>query len=322
MLRLSRVVVVALLLCAVEPAVAESEAAQVHVVQSGQRLGSIAKRYNVSVDALCRANGITQSSKIRPGQRLTIPSGAEDQPALPVPAARGESEDVHVVQSGQRLGSIAKRYNVSLDALLRRNNLSRRDRIKPGDRLYIPHDDGETVPVSLTAPATAKSPKRSWRDYSKRPRKRGYVTLSSYNDSFRGYATRERGKVSPAARKAISRVLSGRGRLVDERLVQLLAQVSDQFGGRPIRIVSGYRSQSWYDDSRHRTGQAVDFSIPGVPNEAIRDYLRTLPKVGVGYYPNSSFVHLDVRSQTTYWVDYSGPGEAPRLHASSNAPSE
>ena len=44
----------------------------------------------------------------------------------------------------------------------------------------------------------------------------------------------------------------------------------------------------------------------------MRDYLRTLSDVGVGYYPNSSFVHLDVRDTNTYWVDYAGPGEAPR----------
>jgi len=44
----------------------------------------------------------------------------------------------------------------------------------------------------------------------------------------------------------------------------------------------------------------------------VRDYLRTLPGVGVGYYPNSSFLHLDVRGRSTHWVDYAGPGEAPR----------
>ena len=33
-------------------------------------------------------------------------------------------------------------------------------------------------------------------------------------------------------------------------------------------------------------------------------------KVGVGYYPNSSFVHLDVRKdRSAFWIDYSGPGE-------------
>ena len=58
--------------------------------------------------------------------------------------------------------------------------------------------------------------------------------------------------------------------------------------------------------------QAVDFSIQGVPNTVLRDYLRRFRNCGVGYYPNSSFVHLDVRTSAAYWVDYAGPGEAPR----------
>ena len=43
----------------------------------------------------------------------------------------------------------------------------------------------------------------------------------------------------------------------------------------------------------------------------LRDYLRrNFQKVGVGYYPNSSFVHLDVRKdRSAFWIDYSGPGE-------------
>jgi hypothetical protein len=36
-----------------------------------------------------------------------------------------------------------------------------------------------------------------------------------------------------------------------------------------------------------------------------------LNDVGVGYYPNSTHIHLDVRDKTTYWVDYSFPGERP-----------
>jgi len=56
----------------------------------------------------------------------------------------------------------------------------------------------------------------------------------------------------------------------------------------------------------------VDFSIVGVPNTVLRDFCRTLPNVGCGYYPNSSFVHMDVREMSTYWIDYSGPGQSPR----------
>jgi hypothetical protein len=63
-------------------------------------------------------------------------------------------------------------------------------------------------------------------------------------------------------------------------------------------------------------GRAVDFRIIGVPNEALRDYLRTFPNVGVGYYPNSTFVHFDARDAPAYWVDYSRPGQPPQYRRS------
>jgi hypothetical protein len=80
-------------------------------------------------------------------------------------------------------------------------------------------------------------------------------------------------------------------------------------------VVSGFRRESYAVSSRHRRSQALDFSIPGVPNEVLRDFLLSIGTVGVGYYPHSSFVHLDVRSEAIYWVDYSGPGEPPQYHA-------
>jgi hypothetical protein len=52
--------------------------------------------------------------------------------------------------------------------------------------------------------------------------------------------------------------------------------------------------------------------IEGVPNWALRDFLLTLERVGVGYYPNSFHVHLDVREQSASWVDLSRPGQRPR----------
>ena len=100
---------------------------------------------------------------------------------------------------------------------------------------------------------------------------------------------------------------------MNDRLLAVLAQVSDHFGGRPLRVVSGYRTTSWVEESKHPLGRACDFVVLGVPNKVLRDYLRTLDSVGVGYYPNSTFVHLDVREKNTYWVDYAGPGEPPRL---------
>jgi hypothetical protein len=103
-----------------------------------------------------------------------------------------------------------------------------------------------------------------------------------------------------------------------ERLVRLLVEVSDTFGGRPIRLVSGYRTTSYFEDSKHKVSSAIDFIVVGVPNAVVCEYLREIEDVGVGYYPNSSFVHMDVRDYSAYWVDYAGPGEPPR--STPNAP--
>jgi predicted esterase len=51
--------------------------AKEHVVGDGQTLGKIAKRYQISIAELCEANGITRRTKIKAGQRLTIPERGE-----------------------------------------------------------------------------------------------------------------------------------------------------------------------------------------------------------------------------------------------------
>jgi Bacterial protein of unknown function (DUF882) len=158
-------------------------------------------------------------------------------------------------------------------------------------------------------------PGASWAPYYRAPWKRGYVTLFGHGKKWSGYLIGSKGEVPPASRASLSSMLAswrtGKEALIDERLVAMIALASDEFGGRAIRIVSGYREMSYAPDSKHKVGQALDFSIPGVPNEALRDYLRTLSDVGIGFYPNSTHVHLDVREKTTYWVDYSFPGERP-----------
>ncbi|MGH7328661.1 MAG: DUF882 domain-containing protein, partial [Polyangiaceae bacterium] len=76
-----------------------------------------------------------------------------------------------------------------------------------------------------------------------------------------------------------------------------------------------YSPTQYTPHSNHNLGRAMDFRVEGVPNEALRDYCRTLKNVGVGYYPNSTFVHLDVRTTPAYWIDFSKPGEPPRYNS-------
>lgn len=95
-------------------------------------------------------------------------------------------------------------------------------------------------------------------------------------------------------------------------LLPLLARLSERFPDRAIEIVSGYRPNA-RDGSRHRFGRALDLRVEGVPIDEVRASLDAEPETGVGLYPTSGFVHLDVRSERVRWVDDSGPGEAPRV---------
>ena len=272
-------------------------------------------------------------------KRLLLPLGLSLVVATAPPAwatAKGVPH-THVVQQGQRLGSIAKRYNVSIDALAYANGIRQKDPIKPGQRLIIPErsdKDGSEARAMYLAPGTAQDdrPTRratlehssgrrrsgpAWEDYARAPRRKNWVELSNHRSKWRGLVIDSKGKLRPTARTAICELLGANGDHpgAPDRLIRLLVDVSNTFGGRPIHIVSGYRTTSFFRDSRHKTSQAIDFAIVGVPNAVARDYLMSLDSVGVGYYPNSSFLHLDVRGRSTHWVDYAGPGEAPRKTA-------
>ena len=53
-------------------------------------------------------------------------------------------------------------------------------------------------------------------------------------------------------------------------------------------------------DSEHPRGDAVDFRIPQVPTRTLLRFVRTLHMGGVGYYPESQFVHTDT-GRVRYW---------------------
>jgi uncharacterized protein YcbK (DUF882 family) len=108
---------------------------------------------------------------------------------------------------------------------------------------------------------------------------------------------------------------TGRTHLMSSRLAALIYDIDKHFEFKRVFVVAGYRAprvakEKGNPKSPHKKGLACDFRVDGVSNTDLRDYERTLPRVGVGYYPNSDFVHLDVRDKkSAFWIDYSGPGE-------------
>ena len=49
---------------------------------------------------------------------------------------------------------------------------------------------------------------------------------------------------------------------------------------------------------------AADIRIPGMTALMVRDLAESMGVKGIGYYPVSGFVHVDVRDQFTTWTDY------------------
>ncbi len=110
--------------------------------------------------------------------------------------------------------------------------------------------------------------------------------------------------------------VEGRVRVIHPRLLEVLSRVTARWPGRRVEIVSGYRpSTNPHAGTRHAHGRALDFRVVGVAREALRDFLRSIALLGVGYYPHSVFVHVDIRDASegsARWTDYSEPGERPR----------
>jgi uncharacterized protein YcbK (DUF882 family) len=247
----------------------------------------------------------------------------------PVYASAGER--VHVVGKGQTLVQIAKRYHVTVDAIREANGLRPHELIHPGLSLTIPGKDGPAKdgPVRKTTASlhpSTPADRRGARGKGERgagtttplhPR-RGFVTLMRGSEKVEAQFLTRHGRLAPGALAGLRRVLrfypTGAELPIDPRLAALVAQVSDHFGGRPLHVVSGFRPYSpvqYTAHSNHNVGRAMDFAVEGVPNTTVRDFCKTFRNAGVGYYPNSTFVHLDVRTGKAYWIDYSHPGEAP-----------
>jgi uncharacterized protein YcbK (DUF882 family) len=236
----------------------------------------------------------------------------------------------HVVARGHTLSAIAARYHVTVKAIIDANHLHDPGHLRAGQTLTIPgvsptsttpHLDAHGHPVATpTHPVT----------YAMRPRTPGIIhihRIATNEDAVIRVGDR-RGRMPPIALRTaehIWRYPTGQTHEIDARLLSLLGIVSNHFGSRRVDIISGFRPYSptqYTPHSNHNIGHAVDFRVEGVPNEAVRDFCRTLRNVGCGYYPNSVFVHMDSRSSSAYWIDFSRPGEPPKYDAPNPAADE
>ncbi len=98
---------------------------------------------------------------------------------------------------------------------------------------------------------------------------------------------------------------------MDARLFATIVRAAEKFHARYVEVVSGFRAPKYQlmlrkkghevaRDSQHPRGTAVDFRVAGVPTKLLLRFVKSLHLGGVGYYPESHFVHADV-GRVRYW---------------------
>ena len=118
------------------------------------------------------------------------------------------------------------------------------------------------------------------------------------------------GQYQPKALKKINNILrdyrTGEIKPIHKSLLDLLHSISMTLDNQPqFHIISGYRSlktnamlykttECVAKNSLHTQGKAADIRIPGYDTGLLRDICMKLRSGGVGYYPKSDFVHVDI----------------------------
>ena len=144
---------------AIPVSVLAQPSARTHVVADGDNLWAIARRYDVSVDAVASANNLDAEAVLRLGRELTIPPAGFQPPGSRAggsasmrsrPRASAAPTVTYVVEPGDTLWSIAARHGSTVDDVMARNDLDDPERIKPGRRLVI---SGRALPRNRQATA-------------------------------------------------------------------------------------------------------------------------------------------------------------------------
>ncbi|WP_090687802.1 DUF882 domain-containing protein [Nitrosomonas sp. Nm34] len=126
----------------------------------------------------------------------------------------------------------------------------------------------------------------------------------------------EKGRYIPSVLRDIEKILrdhrTGRTHAIDLRLLDILQLLSSRMGAKKeFQVVSGYRSpetnkmlalhnSSVAKQSLHMQGKAIDIRLPEFSLADLRKAALSLKIGGVGYYPDSNFIHLDT-GHVRYW---------------------
>ena len=139
-----------------------------YTVMGGDSLSKIARLNGVSLVSLMNANGLSQTSIIRPGQILIIPNGSTSSsvvssPPQIIPAGA----NTHLVKKGENLTKIASLYGITVKNIMDLNNLSDASMIKVGQSLVVSTDMIDSSPIAPEVPVVPVDQEARLQDFFK-----------------------------------------------------------------------------------------------------------------------------------------------------------
>lgn len=234
------------------------------VVAEGDTLTRLARRHGTDIGTLVRLNRLADPNRIYVGQRLRLAEAAPSgQPSL-----AASSPSSHVVTAGEHLTRIARRYGVTINAIVDANRIADASRIFAGQRLVIP---GTAAVARPTRP----------------PMSADMAALVAKRDDVRGLIVDEaeryhvpaafalavawqesgwrQGVVSHAGAVGIMQLMPDTASWVGETMlgapvdithardnvragVRLLAHYLDRYGGNRDRVLAAYYQGQWATD--------------------------------------------------------------------------
>ncbi|MEC5150022.1 LysM peptidoglycan-binding domain-containing protein [Cryobacterium sp. GrIS_2_6] len=138
---------------------AQAEAApSQYTVVAGDTVSGIASRFGLSTAAVLARNGLSWSTKIFPGQQLTLAEGAAPAEA-PAPTPVASALTRYTIVTGDTISGIATTHGIPVAAVLSANGLDRASIIFPGQSLVIPSGSAPAAaPAVALVSATTAAP--------------------------------------------------------------------------------------------------------------------------------------------------------------------
>lgn len=132
-----------------------------YVVEKGDTLFSISRKYQLTVAELRAANNLTEKDVLKAGQKLTIPTADITTAAALSATKTGSSEkpaeiitETYVVQKGDTFYSLAKKSGMKVDELLSLNGMDSNSVLKVGQKIKIKSSSSATTSTAKTETKT------------------------------------------------------------------------------------------------------------------------------------------------------------------------